>query len=92
MNSESALGTLLSIDQILSNIDRHLENEKAVYRDLLKRLADYEAQLAKPFDHEERLRTLVQRQGELAAVLDLDKADQQTSSQSAEETDPAEAA
>jgi hypothetical protein len=92
VNSESALGTLLSIDQILSNIDRHLENEKAVYRDLLKRLADYEAQLAKPFDHEERLRTLVQRQGELAAVLDLDKADQQTSSQSAEETDPVEAA
>jgi hypothetical protein len=92
VNRETPLGTLLSIDQVLSNIDRHLENEKAVRRDLLQRLADYEAQLAKPFEHEERLRTLIQRQAELAAALDLDKSDHQASSQSTGETDPAEAA
>ena len=86
INPETPLGTLLSIDQILGHIERHLEHETRIRAELEKRLSDYQQQLDQPFEHEEKLRFLVQRQAELVAALDLDKADRQAAAEASEET------
>ena len=42
-----------------------------------KTLADYKAQLGRPFEHEARLKDLLAKQAQLNASLDLDKHDTQ---------------
>jgi hypothetical protein len=41
-------------------------------------LADYKAQMGKPFEHEARLKELLAKQAQLNAALDLDKHEAQT--------------
>jgi len=77
LNPETPLGTLLSIEQTLHYVDRHLENEKAEQQRLSKQLADFEVQLARSFEHEEAFRALLERQAELASALELHEADRQ---------------
>jgi hypothetical protein len=56
-----------------------------------KRLVDIQAEIAKPFDKEERLAWLRQRQKEIDAALDLSKGDL-AATEGAEATEEAEAA
>ena len=42
-----------------------------------KELVDYQSQADRPFEHEERLKQLLNRQSELNSLLDLDEGDQQ---------------
>ena len=59
-------------DTIMGMPDRRLEAERKL-ASTRRRLDELREELAKPFEHEERLTALLGRQRELAAELDLDK-------------------
>ncbi len=77
LNTESELGTIASIENILRRLDRYAEEEQAELERNIKALADYREQLHRPFEHEERLRELILQQGEINRSLDLDKGETQ---------------
>ena len=72
------LGTIQSIEHVLRSLDRRAEDEQREIERQEKALADYKAQLGRPFEHEERLKDLLAKQAQLNAALDLDKHDVQT--------------
>ena len=61
----------------LRSLDRRAEEEKREIERQEKALADYKAQMGRPFEHEARLKELLAKQAELNAMLDLDKHDAQ---------------
>jgi N12 class adenine-specific DNA methylase len=73
LNPESPLGTISSIEYTLRSLDRRTEDEQQEIERQEKALADYRAQLGRPFEHEARLKDLLARQAQLNACLDLDK-------------------
>jgi hypothetical protein len=77
LNFENPLGTISSIDHTLRSLDRRAEDEQREIELQEKALADYRAQLGRPFEHEARLKDLVAKQAQLNACLDLDKHDAQ---------------
>ena len=77
LNPENALGTIASIEYALRRLDRDAEEEKSRCELMEKALADYQEQLGRPFEHEERLRELLLKQQEISHQLDLDKGDTQ---------------
>ena len=87
VNPEHPPGTLLSIDQVLGNIDRHLATKQQHASELRKRDLDYWEQLARPFAHDGELESLLRRQQELASALELDKNDRQAASSDGEATE-----
>jgi hypothetical protein len=72
-NPENPVGTIQSIEHTLRSFDRLAGEEQKDIEQLTKKLADFEAQAGRPFDHEARLKELLARQAELNAALDLDK-------------------
>lgn len=90
--SSSPIGTIASIDSVLRGLDRKAEDEKHEIERQEKALADYKTQLGRPFEHEARLKDLLEKQAQLNAVLDLDKHEAQTvaeAPEAAEKTAPA---
>jgi hypothetical protein len=77
LNPENPLGTIQSIEHVLRSLDRRAEDEQREIERQEKALADYRAQLGRPFEHEARLRELLAKQAQLNASLDLDKHDAQ---------------
>jgi hypothetical protein len=77
LNLENPLGTVSSIESTLRGLDRLAENERQEIERQEKALADYRAQLGRPFEHEARLKDLLARQTQLNTCLDLDKHDTQ---------------
>jgi hypothetical protein len=77
MNAENPLGTVMSIEHIIRSLDRRAQEEKEEIERQEKGLAEYKAQLDRPFEHEERLKELLAKQTELNAALDLDKHERQ---------------
>lgn len=77
LNPENPLGTIQSIEHAIRSLDRRAEQERADIDRQEKALAEYQAQLGRPFEHEARLRELLLKQKELNALLDLDKNDRQ---------------
>jgi N12 class adenine-specific DNA methylase len=73
LNTENPLGTILSIEAVLRSLDRHAQERQADIARTEKVLADYQAQLGRPFTHEAHLRELLLKQQELNKQLDLDK-------------------
>ena len=73
LNAENALGTVASIEYALRRLDRDGEEEKSKCERMEKSLADYQGQLNRPFEHEDRLRELFVKQQEINRQLDLDK-------------------
>jgi hypothetical protein len=73
LNPENPVGTIQSIEHVLRNLDRKTEDEQREIERQEKALADYRAQLGRPFEHESRLRELLAKQAQLNAMLDLDK-------------------
>jgi len=69
--------TLASIEYVLRRLDRDAEEEKSRCELMENAFADYQEQLNRPFEHEERLRELCARQQEINRQLDLDKSDTQ---------------
>jgi hypothetical protein len=77
LNTESASGTIASIEYALRRLDRDAEEEKSKCDRMEKALTEYREQLNRPFEHEERLRELCMKQQEINRQLDLDKGDTQ---------------
>jgi hypothetical protein len=73
LNPTNPLGTIASIEHVLRGLDRKVEEEQAAIERQEKALADYRAQLNRPFEHEGRLKELLAQQARLNAALDLDK-------------------
>jgi N12 class adenine-specific DNA methylase len=73
LNPENPLGTIASIEHTLRGLERRAEEEQHDIERQEKALADYRAQLGRPFEHEVRLRDLLATQAQLNACLDLDK-------------------
>ena len=57
----------------MRGLDRKAEDEQREIERQEKALADYRAQLGRPFEHEARLKDLLAKQAQLNACLDLDK-------------------
>jgi N12 class adenine-specific DNA methylase len=85
LNADNPLGTILSIEHTLRSLDRKAEDEQHEIERQEKALADYRAQMNRPFEHEARLKDLLARQAQLNAALDLDKHEAQVV---AEEREP----
>jgi hypothetical protein len=77
LNPENPLGTISSIEHVLRVLDRKAEDEQQEIERQEKALADYRAQLGRPFEHELRLKDLLAKQAQLNACLDLDKREAQ---------------
>jgi N12 class adenine-specific DNA methylase len=77
LNPESPAGTISSIEHALRSLDRRAEEEQREIERQEKALADYKAQMGRPFEHEARMKELLAKQAQLNAVLDLDKHDAQ---------------
>jgi len=73
LNPDNPLGTIMSIEHTLRGLDRLAADEQHDMERQEKALADYRAQLGRPFEHEARLKDLLAKQVKLNACLDLDK-------------------
>ena len=63
LNPDSPLGTIASIEPVLRSLDRSAEEEQREIERQEKALADYKAQLGRPFEHEARLKELLVEAG-----------------------------
>ena len=81
LNATNAVGTVQSIEHALRNLDKLAADQRTGVTRTEKALADYQAQVDRPFEHEECLQQLLARQAEINALLDLDKGDQQGAAQ-----------
>lgn len=86
--AETPIGFVKVLENALARMDEVLVNEREYLARTEKRMADIQAELAKPFDKAERLEWLRERQREIDAALDLTKGDLAA----AEEEEVAEAA
>jgi chromosome segregation ATPase len=85
--SDSALGTIRSIEHTVQSLDEVAASLEQEMKDTRKRITDLTAQCGQPFEYADRLNVLVARQQEIAERLDLTK--NQASSQLESES-PAE--
>jgi hypothetical protein len=90
-NPENPVGTLLSIEHVLANIEHHVATARAELVAAERDLQDYGAHSGRPFEQEEKFQKLLLRQRQLADELDLNKSDQQAAAQAAEAVPPLEA-
>jgi hypothetical protein len=87
INPENPAGTIQSIEHILRGLDRKAEEEQREIERQEKALADYRAQLGRPFEHEAKLKELLAKQAQLNAALDLDKHEAEVIAETPETTD-----
>jgi hypothetical protein len=73
--AETPTGFVKVLENALNRMEEVLADEREYLARVEKRLADIQAEIAKPFDKEERLAWLRQRQKEIDAALDLSKGD-----------------
>jgi hypothetical protein len=73
LNFDNPLGTVSSIEHALRSLERKAEDEQGEIERQEKALAEYKAQMGRPFEHEARLKDLLAKQAQLNACLDLDK-------------------
>jgi len=77
VNVTNPVGTVQSIEHTLRSLDKLAADQGNRAARIEKELADYQLQVDRPFEHEERLKQLLARQTEIDSLLDLDKGDQQ---------------
>ena len=77
LNPANPVGTIQSIEYTLRSLERAAEHEREQLQQLEANLAAFRCELAKPFEHEARLKELLVKQTELNAALDLNKNDVQ---------------
>jgi hypothetical protein len=73
--AETPIGFVKVLENTLNRMELVLEEEREYLARTEKRMADIQAEVAKPFDKAERLTWLQQRQREIDAALDLTKGD-----------------
>ena len=77
LNPSNPVGTVQSIEHTLRSLDKLATEQQDRLTRAEKELVDYQAQADRPFEYEDRLKKLLERQSELNSLLDLDKGDQQ---------------
>jgi hypothetical protein len=77
LNPANPVGTIQSIEYTLRSLERAAEREREQLQQLEGNLAAFRIELAKPFEHEARLKELLVKQTELNTALDLNKNDVQ---------------
>jgi N12 class adenine-specific DNA methylase len=83
--SDTAFGTMRSIEYAVQNLEDKISNLEKTIKEERKRVTDFEAQSAQPYEYSDKLSHLIDRQQEIADELDLTK--NQASSQLESETD-----
>ena len=73
--AETPIGLVKVLESALNRMEQVLEAERQYLARTEKRMADIQAELAKPFDKADRLAWLQQRQREIDAALDLNQGD-----------------
>jgi N12 class adenine-specific DNA methylase len=71
--SDSALGTIRSVEHVIQNLDEAAANLEQQINDTRKRIADTMTQSGQPFEYADKLAALIQRQQQIADSLDLTK-------------------
>jgi hypothetical protein len=71
--SDSALGSIASIEHALGGLDDRLREREADLKQFHRQSEDLSKQLGHPFEHEEKLATATKRQQEIVAALDITK-------------------
>jgi hypothetical protein len=71
--SDTALGTITSVEHALSGIPALLAEREADVRQFAKQNEDLAKQIGQPFEHEEKLTAATKRQSEIVALLDITK-------------------
>jgi DNA repair ATPase RecN len=89
LNPANPVGTIQSIEYTLRSLERAAEREREQLHQLEANLAAFRCELAKPFEHEARLKELLLKQTELNAALDLHKNDVQAAVADQPEGQPA---
>jgi hypothetical protein len=89
LNPANPVGTIQSIEYTLRSLERAAEREREQFQQLEANLTAFRVELAKPFEHEARLRELLLKQTELNAALDLNKNDVQAAAPDHLEDQPA---
>lgn len=86
LNAENPIGTMQSIEHALRALDKSMREETERFAHSEQVLADFQAQLGKPFEHEARLKELVFKQAALNAAH-LDKGERQVAPEEAGDQD-----
>lgn len=71
--SDSALGTIRSLEHSIQSLDERVSGLEAEMESSTKRVQELREQIGQPFEYAERLAELVKRQAEIADALDLTK-------------------
>ena len=82
--SDSPLGTISSMEHVVRSLESHANELQNTLTATRRRIEELRPHVDKPFDYEEKLQTLVQRQQEIMKALDLTK-NQASNQLSAEE-------
>ena len=69
--SDSAHGTMRSLEHAVHALDDKLVQTEKDVAECKKRMAELEAKVGEPFEHEAKLKSLTQRQDEIVKALDL---------------------
>jgi len=71
--SDSALGTIASVEHTLEGMEDRLRERESDLKQYRKQSEDLTRQLDHPFEHEEKLTAATKRQQEIVAALDITK-------------------
>jgi hypothetical protein len=83
--SDASLGTISSLEHVVRSLDERMSECRNDLAGIQRRLAELQPHAHKPFEHEEKLKGLIQRQQEIVQALDLTK-NQASNSLAAEPT------
>jgi hypothetical protein len=71
--SDSPLGTIGSLEHVVRSLDERISEFRSDLAETQRRLEELQPHAHKPFEHEEKLKNLIQRQQEIVKALDLNK-------------------
>jgi len=83
--SDAPLGTISSLEHVVRSLDERINECRNDLAGTQRRLEELQPHAHKPFEHEEKLKCLIQRQQEIVQALDLTK-NQASNSLAAEPT------
>jgi len=83
--SDAPLGTISSLEHVVRSLDERIDESHNDLAGTQRRLEELQPHAHKPFEHEEKLKCLIQRQQEIVQALDLTK-NQAANSLAAEQT------
>ena len=71
--SDTAIGTMRSLEYTVQNLEECLQRHRNDLADSEKKRREFESKVGEPFEHEAKLHSLAQRQSELEKALDITK-------------------